>query len=197
MDDIAAAAIQEAGEEVERPGDIDVRDVDVPMLMWPEWLDEPRSLLGGSPVPVVQATCVAEHPIDAGRTDRHDVVIEHHEGQSAVAFQRMAVEIVQNGSSLPVFEPEVPRDLGVMFVDLPVALLPVVELAGTKFHPAEQAAGGNFGAFCPVADVVDDLVASIVGDPASLHPPKADPAAFFESAAGGLSSMSSAMTSFF
>ena len=36
-----------------------------------------------------QQSRVAEHAIDAGRADRHDIGVEHHEGQPAIAFQRM------------------------------------------------------------------------------------------------------------
>src|SRR5215813_7167791 len=40
VDDEPAAAVEEAAEVEEGPGDVDVGDVDVPVLMGPQWLME-------------------------------------------------------------------------------------------------------------------------------------------------------------
>lgn len=95
-------------------------------------------------------------------------VVEHHEGQSAIAFEGMAVVEVDDGGMLPVFEPVVAGDLAVVLVDLAVAVFPGVELAGRQFEPGEEGFGGGFGAVGPVADVVDHGVAGVMGNPASL-----------------------------
>jgi hypothetical protein len=55
-----------------------------------------------------------------------------------------------------------------VLVDLAVAFLPVVELAGAQLDPAEETAGGDFGLGAPVADEIDQLIAGIVGNPATL-----------------------------
>jgi hypothetical protein len=55
-----------------------------------------------------------------------------------------------------------------VLVDFAVALFPVVELAGTQADPAEEAAGGDLGLVGPGVDEVDELVAGIVRNPASL-----------------------------
>jgi len=65
-------------------------------------------------------------------------------------------------------EPVVAWHPGIVLVDFAVALLPIVELAGTQFDPAEEAADGDLGLVAPGADEVHKLIADIVGNPASL-----------------------------
>ena len=45
VDDGAAVAVEEAAEVVERAGDVDVRDVDVPVLVRPQRLHEARAFV--------------------------------------------------------------------------------------------------------------------------------------------------------
>ena len=45
VDDVPAAAVEQAAQVVERPADVDVRDVDVPVLVGPQRLLEARALL--------------------------------------------------------------------------------------------------------------------------------------------------------
>src|SRR5260370_9243848 len=103
----------------------------------------------------------------------------------------MTIVVVEDGLLLPVFEPPVPRDLAVVLVDLSVAVLPVMELAGAQSQPAQQSSGGQLGMLGPVVHVVDDLVAGVVGNPRSVQ---GSPSAFFGFT---WSSISSPMTSFF
>jgi hypothetical protein len=55
-----------------------------------------------------------------------------------------------------------------VLVDPAVAFFPVVELAGAQFDPAEETAGRDLGLVAPGADEVDELIAGIVGNPASF-----------------------------
>jgi hypothetical protein len=55
-----------------------------------------------------------------------------------------------------------------VFVDFAVALLPVMKLAGAQRDPVQEAAVRDLGLIAPGADEVDELVAGIVGNPASF-----------------------------
>lgn len=79
----------------------------------------------------------------------------------------MAVVVVDGGPLLPILRPPVPGDLAVVFVDLDVAALPVVELAGVQANPAQRMPSGQLGALGPVVHVIDDLVADGAGSPSS------------------------------
>jgi hypothetical protein len=68
---------------------------------------------------------------------------------------------------LVVAEPVVTRHEGVVFVDLAEALLPVVEFAGGKSNPVEEATSRDVGLVAPVADEIDDRIAGIVWRPAT------------------------------
>jgi hypothetical protein len=55
-----------------------------------------------------------------------------------------------------------------VLVDFAVAFLPVVELAGAQLDPAEEAAVGDLGLVAPAADEVNEIVADLMGNPASV-----------------------------
>lgn len=139
----------------------------------------------------IQSTGRLEHAVDGRRADRDHVLIEHHEAQSPVAFERMSVMEVDDGVAFPVLEPPIARNLAVMRVGLAVSSLPLVELARRQSEPVEQLLGGQPGALIPVVDVVDDVVSRIMGNPATFQ---GSPFSFFERM---FSSISSAITSFF
>ena len=79
----------------------------------------------------------------------------------------MLVVEVQDRFLLPIFEPEISRDRTVVFVDFAVTFLPVKELATTDAQPGDDLLGGNLGPLVPAIDVIHDLVACVVGNPAS------------------------------
>jgi hypothetical protein len=58
--------------------------------------------------------------------------------------------------------------MAVVFVGFAVAILPGVELARADADPTHELSGGDAGAFVVVPDVVDDLVAGVMGNPASF-----------------------------
>jgi len=140
----------------------------MPVLMRPQRLHESRPFFGRGSALAIEASRVFEDAIRTGGTDGHDVVVEHHERQPTVAFQGMAVMVVQDRLLLPGFQPKIAGNLAVVLIGLAVAIFPVVELAGTEFQPAEKLAGWQFGTHGPVFDVIDNLVASVVGNPNSL-----------------------------
>jgi hypothetical protein len=55
-----------------------------------------------------------------------------------------------------------------VFVDFAEAVFPVVELAGADAEPALKTGRGDVGLVRPGVDEIDDLIAGIVGNPASL-----------------------------
>src|SRR5215831_11505542 len=78
----------------------------------------------------------------------------------------------------------------VVLVDLAETLDPVLVLAAGDANPGQEAGDRDVGFVAPGADEIDELVASVVGDPA---PGQSSPRLFFSSVCA---SMSSAMTSF-
>ncbi len=71
-----------------------------------------------------------------------------------------------------------------------MSVRPVVELTGTETGPGDDLPGRYVRAAVPVMDVIDDLVADVVGNPASFQ---RSPSSFFN---WTCSSSSSATTSF-
>jgi hypothetical protein len=69
---------------------------------------------------------------------------------------------------LPILQPRVARNLAVVLVDFAEPLAPVVELADAQLQPGEELLYGQLRAFGPASHVVDDLVADVVGNPASF-----------------------------
>ena len=189
MDDEAAVAVDNRAEVVKRAADVQVRDVDVPMLVGTRRLRESlpflRRLAGKTPHPPRRL----EHAVDGSRAGGHHVPVQHHERHAAVALQRILPLEVEDGLFLPLLQPPVPRHPSVVLVELAVAILPVVELALADADPAHQRLGAQLGAITPAAHVVDDFVPRVVGNPASSQ---GSPMAFFSSTC---SCISSAITS--
>ena len=190
VNDVSAAAVEDGAEEVESAGDIEVADIDVPVLVWLEGLDEAGPLLGGFGGLSREESVGFEDAIDAGRTAGGDVLVDHHEGESAITFEGM---LAGEGADLVLFivvEPVIAWDPGVVFVDFAETLLPVVELAGTDADPAEEARRGDVALLGPGADEIDEAITDVMGDPLAGQ---SSPRLFFSEVC---SSMSSAMTSF-
>jgi hypothetical protein len=75
---------------------------------------------------------------------------------------------VNNGLFLVGFEPVVAGDPGVVLVGLAVAVLPGVPLGGGQAEPEQEASDGDAGFAGPAVDEVDEGVAGVVGNPASV-----------------------------
>jgi hypothetical protein len=69
---------------------------------------------------------------------------------------------------LPILEPVVARNPAVVFVNLAIARLPVVELARRNAQPGDESLRGDASSITPVTDVIDDSVTNVVGNPASV-----------------------------
>jgi hypothetical protein len=75
---------------------------------------------------------------------------------------------VEDSLLLLGFKPVVARDPGVVLVGLAVAALPGVPLGGGQAEPEQEAGDGDTGFAGPAVDEIDDLVAGVVGNPASV-----------------------------
>jgi hypothetical protein len=168
VDEEAAAAIEDGAKEVKGAGDVEVADIDMPVFMGLEGLDEAGAFLGDVRGLPGQQSGGLEDAIDAGRATGTYVGVEHHEGEPPVAFKRMGPREGDDAQFFIIGEPVIARDRGVVLVDLAEAQFPVVELAGADADPGQEAADGDVRFVAPIADEIDDGVASIVGDPAAI-----------------------------
>jgi hypothetical protein len=116
----------------------------------------------------VEQARLFEDAVNARRAAGSDVVVEHHEGQPAVAFEGEEGVEVNDGFLFLGFKPVVAGDPGVVFVGLAVAVFPGVPLGGGDTDPEEEAGDGNTGLAGPAVDEVHEGVTGIVGNPASL-----------------------------
>jgi len=60
---------------------------------------------------------IGHGPSYAGRTHRHDVGVQHHEREPAVALQLVLQMEIDDGLLLPVLQPKVPGNPTVVLVD--------------------------------------------------------------------------------
>jgi hypothetical protein len=91
--------------------------------------------------------------------------IEHHEGQPAITFKRMAAREGADAFLFVVGEPVVAGDPGIVLIDLAEALFPVVELAGADADPGEEATSRDVGLVAPGADEINDFITGVGGGP--------------------------------
>jgi len=178
VNDIATAAIKHRAEKVKGPGNVQVTDIDMPVLVRLQGLHEAGAFLGWLGILAGQEARVFEHAIDRGRAAGDHVLVEHHEGQLAIAFQGMSPGKGADAFLLITGEPVIARHPGVVFVDLAEAGLPVIELAGADAEPGQKASHGDLRLLAPGADEIDELIAAVMGDPAALQ---ISPSSFFKS----------------
>jgi hypothetical protein len=94
---------------------------------------------------------------------RSDVADSAVQSNVVVTFQGMFVMEVNDRLFLPLLEPPVTRNLAIVRVDLPIAFLPLVVLAGAEFCPSQQELAWNIRSFRPILHVVDDRISNIAG----------------------------------
>ena len=170
VDDEAAAAIEDGAEEVVSAGDVEVADIDMPVFVGFEGLDEARAFFGDVGRSAGQQLGGLEDAVGASRA-ASDVAwgggigVEHHESQPPIAFERVVAGEGADAFFFVIGEPMIARHPGVVFIDFAEASFPVVKLAGADADPREEAGRGDIGFVAPVADEIDDLIADVVGDP--------------------------------
>jgi hypothetical protein len=137
VNDESAVAVEDAAQEEESPADVEVGDIDVPVLMWPQGLLEALSLAGGNPPSRSQFVGRLEHAVDTGGADGHDIGVEHHVRQPAIALQGIEVVEGDDGRLLPILQPEVAGDATVVLVRCPQPPAPAVELTAGQSQPLQ------------------------------------------------------------
>ena len=168
VDGEPGAAVEQAAQVVEGAGDVEVGDIDVPVLVRAQRLDEPLALGRGLGDVSVEPASILEDAVDAGRAAGSDIGVEHHEGEPSVALQGEEFLEIEDGFTFLGFEPVVARDPGIVLVGLTVAVLPGVPLGGGQAEPQQEAGDGDAGLVGPAVDEVNDLVAAIMGNPESF-----------------------------
>src|SRR5690242_12535348 len=185
MYDRAAEAIQHAAQVVKSPRDVDVTHVDVPMLMRLRRLLEAYTFLRRLLIPLAQQSRPAQHPPHAGRTHRHDIAVQHHEGQPPVALQWVLQMERDDRLLLPIFQPKVPGNPTVVLVDTTIAFSPIVELAPGHAQPSNESPGADLAGLRPAPHEIHDLVPHIVRYPDSVQ---SSPSSFFNAICSAINS---------
>ena len=90
-----------------------------------------------------------------------------------------------DGLLLPILQPEVAGHPAVMLIDLPVALPPVVELAGSDVESPNEPPGADLGLLRPAPDEIHDLIPRIGWNPT---PGQSSPMSFFSATCSAISS---------
>ena len=140
--DGARATVEQRAEIEESPGDVDIGDIDVPVLVGCERLHKTAAFERGLRLPGVEQASALEDAISARRAHRHDVAIKHHEGEPAIALQRELMVEFNNGILFPLLEPVITGNEGIVLVGLAVAILPLVILGAGEFPSSPAGAAG-------------------------------------------------------
>ncbi len=84
------------------PVNVDVRDVDMSMLVRRQRLLKTGALLARLPRPASQPAGFAQHPVHTRRTDRDHVGVDHHIGQPSIPFRRIELLEIQDRLLFPI-----------------------------------------------------------------------------------------------
>ena len=81
---------------------------------------------------------LTEYAVHTGWSDGHDIGVQHHQRQTPIAFLRVLGMELDDRFFLPVIEPRVTRDFGVVLIRLAIAGPPVVELNLLAATPSQR-----------------------------------------------------------
>src|SRR5437870_8573864 len=93
----------------------------------------------------------------------------------------------EDGLLLPRREPEITGNPTVVLIDAPVALSPVVELAGPHAQPVDESSGADLRFFRPAPDEIHHQVPHFVRHP---HFGQSSPRLFFKAMCSAINSAS-------
>ena len=103
MDDIPATSVQEAAQVVEGAINVDVGDIHMPVFMRLQRLDKTSSLERLLAIPLLEQFRLSKDAPSGGRADGDDVLVEHHEGQTAIPFEGIVEVKPDDLLPLPIF----------------------------------------------------------------------------------------------
>lgn len=86
VNDVATEAVEDRALKVKSSRDIEVADIDVPVLMGQQRLLKSSSFFGGFGGKSCQESRIAKYAIDRRRATSNDIGVEHHVGQPPIAF---------------------------------------------------------------------------------------------------------------
>ena len=132
-------------------------------------LHEAGSLFRRRELPLIEPVYLLEHSIDARWADGHHVVVEHHEGQSAISFEGIVVVEIDNGSFFRILEPPIVGDLAAVLIDFALTVFPVAKLGPAEAAPTQELTCWKLREVSPMLDVVDNLITRVVGNPGSVQ----------------------------
>jgi hypothetical protein len=138
VDDITAATVEQAAEVIESAADVDIANINMPVLVGAQRLLETLAFAGRLAVPFSQQPGLSEHPVNGARTDSHYVTIQHHERQYPVTLKRIFTVKVCYSLLLPILKPEISRYPAIVYVDLAVTGSPAIILAHRDPEPADK-----------------------------------------------------------
>jgi hypothetical protein len=137
-----------------------------------------------------KSSSITKHTVHARWTSSGDISVEHHESETAVALERILVVAVDDGLLLSIEKLLITGYSAVVLIDAAIPLAPIIELGSANADPADELISWDFSPFRLVADVIDELLARVVGNPGSSQ---SSPSSFFTLT---YSSISSTTTSF-
>jgi hypothetical protein len=165
VDDEAAASVKKAAQIVKRTTDVDIRYVHMPVLVRQKRLDKACALFADFLVPLIQKPGLRKNTPGAGRAYSNDILVQHHEREPPVAFQRVIVIKSDDGLPFPVFQPEIPRNGGIMLIGFAVPIDPCMKFALADRKPADEPLDRNAGFIVPGPGKVNYGVSGIMGNP--------------------------------
>ena len=135
VNDVATVPIYNRTLIIERATDIDVGDVNVPMLVRLLGLMKTRAFLGRLGRCRPQQTRGTQYPIDAAGTNGGNLLVQHHVGQTAISNLTMVNIVVDDGRLFLLSEPMLFGLHAVGLIFLPLSADPIVVFAAADTQP--------------------------------------------------------------
>jgi hypothetical protein len=165
VNEVSAAPVQDAAEVIKSPANVEVGNIDMPMFMGLGRRAEAGSFVGGLKRARTNPTRRLQDAIDAAGAGGDDIGVEHHERKSSITFLGMLEVKVQDGPFLPLLEPKVAWDRGVVIVASATPAAPIIKLVVADPNASHQTGSRQSGLFRVTLDELDHVLADGGGNP--------------------------------
>ena len=157
--------IQNRNQKEDRTQDVHVHDIDMPVLMRPEWLLEAFLPRRSRRCPTLEQACIFQNPIGGRRAHHNDIDVQRDVRQTAVPFVESIATIVNDASPFFRQKPVAFAYPAVVAIGRFSAFVPVVIPAPADAEPGYQPTMRQSGKLKDPVNKPEDVVANIRFDP--------------------------------
>ena len=166
MNDCPAESVEDTAQIIKGSATVDVRYVDVPIIMSMKRLHKSSAFLRRAHIAVVKHASLRKYSIRCRRTNRYNVCIHHHIATAAITIKRMLLKPLYNQINFLRCNPVITWNLCIMFIRFSIAFTPIIKTTVANPRLPEDPVIRQAGLLMYLLYVVNNSITQIQLNPA-------------------------------